>query len=129
MKKVSLVPAAETLEEGQKRFETWRQRPNRSRKIPEDLWDAAVGLCREHRVLKVARALRLSHTDLKQRIKASVPSSATPTFIELGRLNVPEEVVVDLEDGTGRRMRIHCGGSLTGAILPDLLSSFRSDGK
>jgi hypothetical protein len=42
-----------TLEAVQEQFSTWRSNPRRARRIPEELWHAAVRLCAEHSIGKV----------------------------------------------------------------------------
>ena len=124
MNNVAIVPAHEALDQVTQRFETWRKQSGRTRKIPEELWEAAVALCKEHSVTKVSKALGLNHSDLKQRVKGhSCSLPQVPTFIELGCIApASEEIVVECEAPGGRRMRIHYRGSHTAAMLPDLLS-------
>lgn len=69
-----------TLESVQQRFEAWRISKTKREKIPESLWEAAAGLCRQHPITHVCRHLRLSFTDLKKRLS---PSTFTPVqFME-----------------------------------------------
>ncbi len=68
MKNVAIVPAHESLDQVKHQFEVWRKQSCRTRKIPEELWEAAVALCKEHSVTVVSKALRLNHSDLKQQI-------------------------------------------------------------
>ncbi len=48
-----------TLEEVQAQLTERRSSSPRARRIPDELWDLAVGVCAEHSVCKVSRALRL----------------------------------------------------------------------
>jgi hypothetical protein len=113
-----------TLQEVQIHFEAWRKRPDRETRIPEELWEAAARLCPEHSVHLVFRTLRLNYHDLKERLKHTGDLPLTGTFAELGIISGATEVVVDCDDGSGRRMRIHCKGSKAEAVVPDLLKNF-----
>ena len=53
----------------------------------------------------------------------------TTTFADLGLLAPSTEVVVECEDGTGRRMRIHCKGARAEALAPELFLSFWGAGR
>ncbi|MCK9247217.1 MAG: hypothetical protein M0P11_09755 [Anaerolineaceae bacterium] len=130
MNNVAIVPAHEILDQVKQQFEAWRKQSGRTRKIPEELWEAAVALCKEHSVTKVSKALGLNHSDLKQRMKSLACLPQTPTFIELGCMPpAAEEIVVECEAPGGRSMRIHYRGSHTAAMLSDLLSRFWRDGQ
>ncbi len=130
MNNVAIVPAHETLDQVKHQFEAWRKQSGRTRKIPEELWEAAVALCKEHSVTVVSKALRLNHSDLKQRVNAHPCLQQTPTFIELGCMPpAAEEIVVECESSGGRRMRVHYRGPHTAAMLVDLVSGFWRDGK
>jgi hypothetical protein len=63
-----------TLEAVKQRFEAWRSsRSSRRESIPQHLWQAATGLCREHSISCVSQQLRLSYVDLKKRIVVLLP--------------------------------------------------------
>src|SRR4030067_669835 len=64
-----------TLEVVRHQFEAWRKRRRCRGRIPEALWEAAVGLCREHSICEVSRSLRLNYNGLKNR---------TPKVREMG---------------------------------------------
>jgi len=69
------------------RFEAWRQsRSNRSR-VPADLWIAATELARRHGVHRVARALGLNDTALKQRTLAAAPGAPQAELLEQPQTN------------------------------------------
>lgn len=105
-----------TLEGVRRQFETWRKNKKTPRsRIPEELWDAAVALCEQHSLSKVALTLRLSSNDLKKRIAArqvtsEPPSVVEPTsFIEFS-LPAPSkgpDCVVEMENRHGDRMKIY----------------------
>ena len=117
-----------TLEEVQRQFETWRNLPHRSRKIPQELWDAAARLCLRYSVLKVSRSLRLGYNELKERVQSISRRASESPFVELGALLPATEMVVDCEDGSGRRLRIQYQGAVQ-ADVPGLLKAFWEAGR
>jgi hypothetical protein len=59
--------SAWTLEEVAKHFKHWRSVKKKGERIPEHLWNEAVGLVGTYAVSQVTRTLRLSGTDLNKR--------------------------------------------------------------
>lgn len=117
---------AVTLEEALTQFDAWRSEPHSRRRIPDELWGAAVSLCREHSVLKVSRVLRLNYTDLKERFEHSHLALPKEAFVELGNRSLAvaqSEMLVECDDGNRHRMRIHCRGAVDCAVV-DLVRSF-----
>jgi hypothetical protein len=112
-----------TLEEVQAQFATWRSEPQRTRRIPDELWDAAVSLCSEHSVCKVSRALRLDYNALKERNSKSESAQAPRAFIELGPLWGPGEVLIECYDQRCGQLRIHCKGAFHSGVV-DLVKGF-----
>ena len=72
-------------------IEAWRRRRS-SRAMPEELWQAAAALAREHGVSAVATALRLGYGPLKRRARG--PNGSRPE---------PPVRFVELEPGPGSR--------------------------
>jgi len=71
-----------TLKSVQKQFEAWRSgRAKKREPIPQHLWQAAAGLCKEYSIAQVSRELRLSYTDLKKKIRNDNSTSAR--FVEI----------------------------------------------
>ena len=62
-----------TLESIQQQFKTWRAEKTGREPIPEQLWEAAVRLCRDHPPTRVSRILRLSFNDLKHLLPETTP--------------------------------------------------------
>lgn len=56
------------LEKVRERFDDWRATRLKLGKIPEELWEAAIGLYPEYSICKIAETLRLNHGKLKKRI-------------------------------------------------------------
>jgi hypothetical protein len=98
------------------RFEAWRNDPKKSRRIPQELWQAAVDISKEYSINHVSKVLRMSYTDLNKQINAEskenlpiIKTQPRMKFIELG-LEKPSsipECTVEMEDGSDAIMRIH----------------------
>lgn len=106
-----------TLTEVQSQFASWRKRKQHRDRIPEELWAAAVVLSQDYSICKISKALSLSYTDLKERVKQFnktshssrtshsldfIPIDLTPTF--------PAECTVEMEHRNGNKMRMHFKG-------------------
>jgi hypothetical protein len=121
MSQEATLEKAPSLEEVERLFTAWRQANQRPRRIPEDLWEAAVGLCRFHPVGRVSRTLGLGYHKLKDRVHQL--SGFELQFVEVSAPRPISALRVDCMDGNGRRMHIHCNGPLE-SFLPFLLRSF-----
>jgi len=117
---ITLPTVRHSLEVVRNRFEIWRKsRPCRGR-IPEALWQAAVGLCQEHSICKVSRTLRLNYYGLKNRVTRARDRSPAvgrgPDFrfvrLDLGGAIGPSEGLVEMEAPNGARMRMSLKGDL-----------------
>ena len=109
----------DSLVEVQRRFERWRGRRALGTRIPEDLWQAAVDVGREHGVSKTARALSLDYYRLKERLESATEEgpSVTPSngrsFVEIP-LSAPvarPECVLELTGAHGARLRLELKGA------------------
>jgi len=68
------------LAEVQARFAEWRKNKKHQRRIPEELWTAAVQLSFEHSIHKISTSLSLSYADLKKRVETTeTPSTTKPS--------------------------------------------------
>lgn len=67
MKAKKRAELPQRLERGRRRFEKWRA-TRQSRRIPESLWNEAVGLAEEFGLHRTSRALRLNYDGLKSRV-------------------------------------------------------------
>jgi hypothetical protein len=108
---MSAAVIPEPIAELQHQLDEFRSTQPGRRKLPESLWQAAVGLAREHGVYSVARPLRLDYMGLKKRlggVSTRRQKAAKPAFVELiGPDRAPlEECVIDLESSGGSKMRI-----------------------
>ena len=58
-----------TLEDVKNRFEQWRKTKAHRDRIPEELWDAAVGLTSAYPLALIVKILHLDFKDLKERMR------------------------------------------------------------
>jgi hypothetical protein len=102
-------------------LERWRASPQRGRRIPEPLWEAAAGLARAYGVSPISAALKLSYYDLRRRAQGegavSTPTQAPPTFIELA---APQGSAALNSHGTIEV--VHAGGARLLLRLPEAKS-------
>ncbi len=105
-----------TLEEVAEHFERWRRNKKKGDRIPQPLWDEAIGMVEPHGVSRVTRTLRLSATDLnkrrgivgtRQRRQAAVAEAA---FVQIEQTPIAapdtEAQWMELERPDGMRLRI-----------------------
>jgi hypothetical protein len=113
------VPAIKpTLETVRHQFETWRRRRRHRSRIPEFLWEAAVGLCREHSICEVSRALRLNYRGLKSRVcgdRGRTPVAGRDSEFGFVRLDFGTSMpssgcLIEMESPNGARMRMSLQG-------------------
>ncbi len=132
---ITLPTVRNPLEAVHRQFEAWRERrPCRSR-IPEALWQAAVGLCEEHSIFEVSRTLRLNYNDLRNRVQKSrergVDIGEGSGFVKLG-LGTPTMAsgcVVEMEAPSGSKMRMSFSGLLRDLDPVELGRAFWRQGK
>ena len=95
-------PASPLARQVLRKFQSWRRKsPRGIRRIPEELWIAAMQLATSTSVYKVSRLLGLDYCQLKKRVIA-VPGAECPALT--GQLSV------DTASGT-RRVTSYSGGS------------------
>ena len=56
------------MEKAQEQFEDWRRNRTKRTRIPEKLWNTAIGLYPEYSICEIAKALRLDYSKLKKKI-------------------------------------------------------------
>ena len=101
------------LARGRSRFQAWRGTQGPRRRIPQDLWDLAVGLAQTHAVSRTAMVLGLDYYSLRKRVEAAGagPRSTAPSFVELASpIRVGKECRLELDNGAGATMRVHLVG-------------------
>ena len=113
------------LGRSQRKFGQWRQRHRPGAPIPQELWRQAAELACRYGISRTARALRLDYYSLKKRVAAPARSGQrVPEFVEIlpGGMPGPRaECLIEVEDGSGGKMRIH----LQGGALPDVAALTR----
>jgi hypothetical protein len=128
MKTNSVFAPGSPLEQVRQDFELWRRTRKRGAPIPENLWNSAVDLAREHGLHRTARALRLDYYSLKKRlglITGAPRSRLTASFVEL----LPPGAVgssactIEMENAQGGKIKMQLQG-LGGADLAALINSF-----
>lgn len=115
MKDTGALLVAEPIVQLQRQLEQFRSSHRHRTRIPEALWESAVGLAREHGLYAVAHPLRLDYAQLKRRLagvsrvgrkKRAVP----PSFVELIATPPAAECVIEFESNRGAKMRIQWKG-------------------
>lgn len=132
------------------RLKEWRDSQTPRRRLPEELWEAAVVVARQEGIYQTARALRLDYANLKRRIEttggkeaiapptfqqdrrsvkrrrklaASVKRGTEPaTFVELVAGAIGGDCLIEVEGGGGR-MRIQM--KLTAPEVMSLVRDWR----
>ncbi len=105
-----------SLEQLRQKFESWRQQRKKGKRIPEELWQAAMEQSMELGVNRVSQALRLNYNDFKKRIQSNgkpvVSVPVQPAFVEmtLSRSEAERECVVEVESSDGCRMKLRFRG-------------------
>ena len=116
---ITLPTVISPLEVVRHQFEAWRKRRPCQGRIPEALWQAAVGLCKEHSICEVSRALRLNYSGLKDRVLRTrdiglgFGDRPDHGFVKLD-LAAPmtlSECLVEMEAPSGAKMRMSFRGT------------------
>ncbi len=124
-----------TLSEVMERIEEWRKAPNSPRRMPEELWEAAANLSKNYSIYRISKALRVNYRSLQQRVQPErkelpVRKEQPPAFIELG-IEQPSslsECVIEMEDGSGAKMRMHFRGKTDFDLLELGKAFWRKEG-
>jgi hypothetical protein len=126
------IPATDSLARLSARIEAWRNDPQKPKRMPEALWQAAAELSKHSSVGHISKALRLDYTALKKRVQGqtqknlpAVKAQQPPKFIELGieKKSAMPEFTIEMEDGNGAKMEIHLRGA-TNLDLYELSRAF-----
>ena len=116
------APVPAPLSRLAQRFAAWRKTRATGERIPESLWRAAVKMAVTHGLGPTARVLKLDYYSFKKRVDCDSSSAPSSTFVELPSSPlVSNECVIEWEDATGARMRVH----VKGQTLPDVLALSR----
>jgi hypothetical protein len=113
--------------------EDWRKAKGKNEKMPEPLWKEAISLAKAYGVSPVQKILRIDYRGLERRALGIVKPSAQagsvrcPSFIELPSLPARRaEHLVELEDGTGRKLSLKIAAGHLAEVLPMVQSFWRS---
>jgi hypothetical protein len=105
--------------------EEWRKHKGSNEKMPEPLWEAAIELAKVYGVSPVQRILRIDYRGLERRAlgitkpAAKARSTMRPSFIQLPSLPTRRaEHLVELEDGTGRKLSLKVAAGHLVEVLP-----------
>jgi len=117
------------LAKAERRFGRWRKTRQGNRRIPDSLWALAVARARAYGLARTARVLHLDYYGLKKRLEQDTAAPGRSNvvngaaFVELTPpVSGVSECLVELEDDSGAKMRIH----LKGNKIPDLVALGRS---
>ena len=99
------------IEDAERAFQEWRRRRVGGAAIPAALWDRAVDVARAYGVGETARRLRLNQTRLKRLCDTAAQGSAGFVELRASELATAGESIVELEDGSGRRLRLVLRGA------------------
>jgi hypothetical protein len=112
------------LEQARRRFEQWRRR-NCYGRIPFDLWRCAAAVAAVHGLELTAARLRLDEDRLRQWMRRlendaeDASSAQSSQFVELPSLDhgSTPECILELEEPSGRKLRISLKGAATRQAL------------
>ncbi len=123
MRKGTNGAAGDRLQEAQRQLELWRLGCRRPGRIPAELWLLAAEAAAEHGVEPTARHLQLNPERLEQWVaeweRTRRPAESAPTeFVELPPVlwGAPGECLVEVEEPSGRKLRISLNGSAVGQL-------------
>ena len=107
-------PPSEELDPLKQQIHDWRAARKLPGPMPIEIWGRAVVLARQFGVCKVARALGIDYTALRQKVAKAMeqPGLVKPTFVELPDRYIPEErpinlgAVIEISTPDGSRVRV-----------------------
>jgi hypothetical protein len=114
------------IEPLRQQLESWRQNKTGNEPMPETYWGEAVELAKLYGVSPVQKILRIDYRGLERRAlgivkpvgKARAPVRPS-SFIELPSLPARRtEHLVELEDGTGRKLSLKVSAGHLAEVLP-----------
>lgn len=114
------------IEPLRQQVENWRKIKGSNEKMPEPLWKEAIELAKVYGVSPVQKILRIDYRGLERRALGIIKPAATkartaarPSFIELPPLPARRaEHLVELEDGTGRKLSLKVAAGHLAEVLP-----------
>jgi len=125
--KITATVSQPTLENLREKLVKWRETKRYPREpVPKDIWKDATELARKYSIYKVSKSLSLNYVNLKARVTGpskKKPENKKMPFIELGQLPPAKEIVLEMENKKGSRLKICLKGS-TGFDPMDLVRTF-----
>lgn len=120
-KKPTVTPSVSAdIKELHRRLQEWRGKRKHGSRIPEAFWISAAKLAKKHRPARVAHALGLDYTNLKQRLNAvnkpgTSKPEAKPAFIEMLPYTAAShcECTIEIEHPRGAKMKLQLKGVST----------------
>ena len=105
-----------TLEELREKLFKWRKIKRYHREpVPKDIWKDATELAKKYSIYKVSKALSLNYVNLKTRVMGpskKKPENKKTPFIELGQLPPAAEIVLEMENKKGSRLKVCLKGKI-----------------
>jgi hypothetical protein len=122
MRRNGLAGAGTSLEEAKRRFDAWRRERRWLGRIPNELWRIAGEAAAVHGVETTAERLLLDPSRLEAwllRNPVAATAGEAPAFVELPSLIMgpPAECALELEEASGRKLRILLKGPATAQAL------------
>jgi len=117
-KQITATISQPTIEQVGERLDKWRKIKKHRESIPKDIWQDATELARKHSINTVSKTLRLSYTDLKDRVcgpsKPKPKKRRSSDFIEIGYNQSPSipETTIEMENKKGSRFKISFKGRI-----------------
>ena len=127
MKQQGQQQLLEAVGDVRRKLEEWRTGERASRRIPESIWDEAVGLANQYGVCRVCQELQLGYKSLKKRmsLRSQVAATTAPAFLEWispGSTTI-EHCALELESGRGAKLRLEMSG-VPASALATLIREF-----
>src|ERR1039458_1404564 len=93
-----------------RKLDEWRKGGSSQKRIPQAIWDEAVGLANQYGVSPVCHELQVDYKSLKRRMpaQARVPATPAPAFLEWispGSAAI-EQCTLELESHRGVKLRL-----------------------
>ena len=104
-----------TIEQLREKLVKWRKIKKYNREpVPKDIWKDATELARKYSIYEVSKALSLNYVNLKARVvgpSEKKPKDKITPFIELSQLPPAKEIVLEMENRKGSRLKISLKGT------------------
>ncbi len=113
---ITATDSQPTLENLREKLVKWRKIKRYHREpVPKDIWKDATELAKKYSIYKVSKALSLNYVNLKTRVMGpskKKPENKKTPFIELGQLPPAAEIVLEMENKKGSRLKICLKGKI-----------------